>query len=173
MTPPRGPVEQSDREALVSLLVYALLVLALVFLSVSPASAAPPDTRTTPLPSEPPPSLLRCQRAHVLPEGVVAPCSGLLVPEPEAREAALCVGVGLPTCRVELAECLDVGAVEQRKCSSLLAADADEIAALRQALGDARRPAARPWYEHPIVVGLAAGVVGVGVGVAIGWAVTR
>jgi len=110
-----------------------------------------------------------CETSRLIRPGWPAPCQGLLVPELEARTAALCVAVDLPQCRT-------LRQTERQECAIRLAAEhalrvvvAIERDSLRVLLDEALtvQPIPRPWYEHPAFVATlsAVGAAGLTIGI--------
>ena len=114
-----------------------------------------------------------CTYAHDVARGGRAPCAGVLVPPPVARECVRLQISVVPRLRLQLdesAESCRVGAVT---AAGRLASCSAESLRLHVLLRTASTPPVRPWYEAPAVVAVTAAVVGIALGAAVVYGVTR
>jgi len=110
-----------------------------------------------------------CSSATALRAGVSSPCSGLLVPEADARRALGCIGVDLPTCEADRVLDTRVMTAKMAACQESLAASEDHSAKLRSSIDGLLLVEPDPWWMNRGVWGTA----GVGVGVAVTLAIMR
>lgn len=96
-------------------------------------------------------SAASCERSHKLEASAQAPCSGTLVPDAEARAAALCVAVDLPECRRKQGVELEAARVRHETLERLVLVERERADRLAELLEQATKlePPDRPWYEHP------------------------
>lgn len=123
-----------------------------------------------PAAAEPPASAEMCSRAVHVEAGGVVPCTGDLVP---TRVLGLMLGelrqLALVRDELEL-EKLRHG-IDTRESAAVLAAERDARATCEASRTPPCRSAHRAWYESPWMGGAIGAVVGVGVAVAIVYAV--
>jgi len=130
--------------------IFRAVVGALVLLGLqSPAAATP------------------CEKAAVVRAGVRAPCSGLVVPEQDARRALGCLSVALPRCEADLALCAAEAAANAKGAREMLGACNDHRDALTSQLESCLSVPARAWWDQPRAWFGGGVVIGAGVVVAI------
>ena len=108
-----------------------------------------------------------CERSVVVRAGVLAPCSGLVVPEQDARRALGCLSVGLPRSEADLALCTAEAAAQAKGARAVLSACNDHRGALSAQLQSCLSVEPRAWWDQPRAWFGGGVVIGAGVVVAI------
>ena len=103
-----------------------------------------------------------CEAASSLQKGMEAPCTGLLLPEPQARQALLCLSVDLPKLHIEFDKLKLKLFVETQSFKELVAVERTRANKLQALLDEAITiPKLEvAWYESPYFWGVVGVVVG-------------
>lgn len=88
-----------------------------------------------------------CVKAVAIGESVTAPCSGLLIPDSDARSALKCLAVKLPTCEADMLYQAKHARAELNGANAMLQASQDHAEELREQLLAITTAPPPPWYE--------------------------
>ena len=101
-----------------------------------------------------------CVDATPLMQGVSAPCSGILWPNPWSAQAVECVKIDYPRCVADLTYARGLTSachVHKEALNSLCTKKLDDLADL---LNDAARLKPTPWHESPVFWGVGGFILG-------------
>lgn len=92
---------------------------------------------------------LPCGQAYSISSQAKAPCSGVLVPDDDARACIRLKAIDLPMCASDLDHCIGSRHVENKTSSISIDVLQTHARELESLLADALEP--KPWYEDPIL----------------------